>query len=61
MKRDFYNELMQDLDDWKKLIDATSEGIDKMERDNWEWKQNRRAPIKNGAKISFVADGMATL
>jgi len=33
----------------------------KMENDNWEWKQNRRTPIKGGAKNSYAADGLATL
>ena len=58
---EFYEWLMEDLDDWKRLIDQTSDGIDKIERDNWEWKQARRTPIRNGAKVTFVADGLATL
>lgn len=58
---EFYEWLMEDLDDWKRLIDQTSDGISKMERDHWEWKQARQAPIRNGAKVTFVADGLATL
>lgn len=58
---EFYEWLMEDLDNWKRLIDQTFDGIDKMERDNWEWKQARRTPIRNGAKVTFVADGLATL
>lgn len=27
-----YERLMEDLDDWKRLIDQTSDGISKMER-----------------------------
>lgn len=27
---EFYEWLMEDLDDWKRLIDQTSDGIDKM-------------------------------
>ena len=56
-----HERLMEHLDDWKRLIDETSDGISKMERDNWEWKQARRTPIRNGAKVTFVADGLATL
>lgn len=52
---------MEDLDDWKRLIDQTSDGIDKMERDNWEWKQARRAPLPNQTPITYIADGLATL
>ena len=58
---EFYEWLMEDLDDWKRLIDQTSDGISKMERDYEEWKQARRTPIRNGAKVTFVADGLATL
>lgn len=56
-----YERLMKDFDNLQRLIDDTWDGIDKMERDNWEWKQARRAPIRNGAKVTFVADGLATL
>lgn len=52
---------MKDLDDWKRLIDQTSDGIDKMERDNWEWKQARRTPLPNQTPITYIADGLATL
>ncbi|UJD06814.1 MAG: hypothetical protein HXL06_001310 [Candidatus Nanosynbacter sp. HMT-348_TM7c-JB] len=58
---EFYEWLMEDLDDWKRLIDQTSDGIDKMERDNWEWKQARRAPLPNQTPITYIADGLATL
>lgn len=58
---EFYERLMKDLDDWKRLIDQTSDGIDKMERDNWEWKQARRAPLPNQTPITYIADGLATL
>lgn len=53
---EFYEWLMEDLDDWKRLIDQTSDGIDKMERDNWEWKQARQ-PIGN----EVVCDVLASL
>ena len=56
-----HERLMEHLDDLQRLIDQTSDGISKMERDNWEWKQARRTPIRNGAKVTFVADGLATL
>ena len=56
-----YERLMKDFDNLQRLIDDTRNGIDKMERDNWEWKQARRTPIRNGAKVTFVADGLATL
>lgn len=58
---EFYEWLMEDLDDWKRLIDQTSDGISKMERDNWEWKQARRTPIRNGAPRTYIAEGLATL
>lgn len=58
---EFYEWLMEDLDDQKRLIDQTSDGIDKMERDNWEWKQARRAPLPNQTPITYIADGLATL
>ena len=58
---EFYEWLMEDLDDWKRLIDQTSNGISKMERDNWEWKQARRAPLPNQTPITYIADGLATL
>lgn len=58
---EFYEWLMEDLDDWKRLIDQTSDGISKMERDNWEWKQARRTPIRNQTPITYIADGLATL
>lgn len=58
---EFYEWLMEDLDDWKRLIDRTSDGISKMERDNWEWKQARRAPLPNQTPITYIADGLATL
>lgn len=53
---EFYEWLMEDLDDWKRLIDRTSDGISKMERDYEEWKQ-RRQPIGN----EVVCDVLATL
>lgn len=53
---EFYEWLMEDLDDWKRLIDQTSDGIDKMERDYQEWKQ-RRQPIGN----EVVCDVLASL
>jgi len=52
---------MQEFDNLERLIETTREGIRKMENDNWEWKQNRRTPIKGGAKNSYAADGLATL
>ena len=58
---EFYEWLMEDLDDWKRLIDQTRDGISKMERDNWEWKQARRAPLPNQTPITYIADGLATL
>lgn len=58
---EFYEWLMEDLDDWKRLIDQTSDGISKIERDNWEWKQARRAPLPNQTPITYIADGLATL
>ena len=56
-----YERLMKYFDNLQRIIDDTRDGIDKMERDNWEWKQARRTPIRNGAKVTFVADGLATL
>lgn len=56
-----YERLMKYFDNLQRTIDDTRDGISKMERDNWEWKQARRAPIRNGAKVTFVADGLATL
>lgn len=53
---EFYEWLMEDLDDWKRLIDETRDGISKMERDYEEWKQ-RRQPIGN----EVVCDVLATL
>ena len=53
---EFYEWLMEDLDDWKRLIDRTSDGISKMERDYEEWKQ-RRQPIGN----EVVCDVLASL
>ena len=58
---EFYEWLMEDFDDLKRLIDQTSDGIDKMERDNWEWKQARRTPLPNQTPITYIADGLATL
>jgi hypothetical protein len=58
---EFYKWLMEDLDGWKRLIDDTWDGISKMERDNWEWKQARRAPLPNQTPITYIADGLATL
>ena len=55
------DDLMQEFDNLERLIEATREGIRKMENDNWEWKQNRRTPIKGGAKNRYAADGLATL
>ena len=58
---ELYEWLMEDLDDWKRLIDQTSDGISKMERDNWEWKQARRTPIRNQAPRTYIVEGLATL
>lgn len=56
-----YERLMKYFNNLQRTIDDTRDGISKMERDNWEWKQARRTPIRNGAKVTFVADGLATL
>ena len=56
-----YERLMKDFDDLQRLIDETRDGISKMERDNWEWKQARRAPLPNQTPITYIADGLATL
>ena len=56
-----YERLMKYFDDLQRLIDQTSDGISKMERDNWEWKQARRTPIRNQTPITYIADGLATL
>lgn len=58
---EFYERLMKDFDNLQRLIDDTWDGIDKMERDNWEWKQARRAPLPNQTPITYIADGLATL
>ena len=51
-----YERLMKDFDDLQRIIDDTRDGISKMERDNWEWKQ-RRQPIGN----EVVCDVLAAL
>ena len=56
-----HERLMEHLDDLQRLIDETRDGISKMERDNWEWKQARRAPLPNQTPITYIADGLATL
>jgi hypothetical protein cdivTM_03078 len=56
-----YERLMKDFDNLQRLIDDTWDGISKMERDNWEWKQARRAPLPNQTPITYIADGLATL
>ena len=56
-----YERLMKDFDDLQRIIDDTRDGISKMERDNWEWKQARRAPLPNQTPITYIADGLATL
>ena len=53
---EFYEWLMEDLDDLQRLIDETRDGISKMERDYEEWKQ-RRQPIGN----EVVCDVLAAL
>ena len=58
---EFYKWLMEDLDGWKRLIDDTWDGISKMEPDNRKWKQVRQEPIRNGAKVTFVADVLGGL
>ena len=51
-----HERLMEHLDDLQRLIDQTYDGISKMERDHWEWKQ-RRQPIGN----EVVCDVLASL
>ena len=56
-----YERLMKDFDNLQRIIDDTRDGISKMERDNWEWKQARRTPIPNQTPITYIADGLAAL
>ena len=56
-----YERLMKDFDNLQRIIDDTRDGISKMERDNWEWKQARRAPLPNQTPITYIADGLAAL
>lgn len=56
-----YKRLMKYFDNLQRIIDDTRDGISKMERDNWEWKQARRAPLPNQTPITYIADGLATL